>query len=56
MHDNHVARLPVVADVVVNLVALAVENVECRLVDVAVLLALPAGRIFLKMQVEVLRL
>jgi hypothetical protein len=36
--DRHVAGLPVVADAVMNLVALAVEDVEGGLVDVAVLL------------------
>src|SRR6185503_13721751 len=43
VHDGDVARLPVVADAVVDLVALAVEDVEGGLVYVAVLLALPAG-------------
>ena len=52
--DRHVARLPVVADVVVDLVALAVEDVEGGLVDVAVLLALAAGPVFLEVEVEVL--
>ena len=42
VHDGDVARLPVVAHAVVDLVALAVEDVEGRLVDVAVLLRLPA--------------
>ena len=50
VHDRDVARLPVVAHAVVDLVALAVEDVERRLVDVAVLLRLAAGRVLLEVQ------
>ena len=52
VHDGDVARLPVVADAVVDLVAVAVEDVEGRLVDVAVLLRLAARAVFLEMDVE----
>ena len=52
VHDRDVAGLPVVAHAVVDLVAGAVEDVERRLVDVAVLLRRAAGRIFLKMDVQ----
>src|ERR1700676_2796053 len=52
MHDRDVAGLPIVANAVVNLVARAVEDVERRLVDMAVLLGGAAGRIFLEMDVE----
>jgi hypothetical protein len=38
VHDGDVAGLPIVADVVVNLVAGSVENIEGGFVDVAVLL------------------
>ena len=52
VHDRDVAGLPVVADAVVDLVAGAVENVEDRLVHVAVLLGGAARRIFLEMDVQ----
>src|ERR1700730_304030 len=52
MHDRDIAGLPVVADAVVNLVARPVENVEGRLVDMAVLLGGAAWRIFLEMDVQ----
>src|SRR5258705_759730 len=53
--DGDVAGLPVVADAVVNLVALAVEDVERRFVDVAVLLRVPARRVLLEVDVKHLR-
>src|SRR3954466_8730084 len=52
MHDGNVARLPVVADAVMDLVAAAVENVERGFVDVAVLLGGAAGGIFLEVDVQ----
>ena len=55
VHDRDVAGLPVVADAVVDLVALAVEDVERRFVDVTVLLRLAARPVLLEMQVERLR-
>ena len=55
VHDRHVARLPVVADAVVDLVALAVQDVERRLVDVAVLLVRAARRVLLEVDVQRLR-
>src|SRR5665213_323217 len=50
--DRDVARLPVVPDAVVHLVALAVEDVERRLVHVAVLLRARARTVVLEMEVE----
>ena len=50
--DRDVASLPVVADLVVDLVALAVEDVEGGLVDVSVLLAPATWAVFLEMEVE----
>ena len=55
VHDRDVARLPVVAHAVVDLVADAVEDVEGGLVDVAVLLRAPAGRVLLEVHVQRLR-
>ncbi len=55
VHDGDVARLPVIANAVVNFVAFAVENVESCLVHMAVLLRRSAGRIFFQMHVEGLR-
>src|SRR5918997_10199 len=52
VHDGDVARLPVVADAVVDLVALAVEDVEGGLVDVPVLLRRAARTILLEMDME----
>ena len=52
MHDRHVARRPVVADAVVDLVAAAVEDVERRLVHVPVLLRAPARRVLLEVDVQ----
>ena len=52
VHDRDVARLPVVAHAVVDLVARAVEDVERRLVDVAVLLRFSARPVFLEVEVE----
>ncbi|OLS99727.1 hypothetical protein BJF90_38370 [Pseudonocardia sp. CNS-004] len=52
VHDRDVAGLPVVALAVVDLVAVAVEDVERGLVDVAVLLRLPAGAVLLQVEVE----
>jgi len=46
-HRN-VPCLPVVPDPVVDLVTLAVENVERRLVDVSVFLGLASGAVFLE--------
>src|SRR5260221_14476636 len=53
--DRDVARLPVVAHAVVDLVALAVEDVEGGFVHVAVLLRAPSGAVFLEVQMEGLR-
>src|SRR6267142_2630142 len=53
--DGDVAGFPVVADAVVNLVALAVEDVERRFVDVAVLLRVAARRVLLEVDVKHLR-
>src|SRR6185503_16014369 len=53
--DRDVARLPVVAHAVVDLVADAVEDVERRLVDVAVLLRAATGPVLLEVQMEHLR-
>src|SRR5215467_12269728 len=52
MHDRDVAGLPVVTRAVVDFVARAVENVEGRLVHVAVLLSLGARGIFLEVNVQ----
>src|SRR5580700_9824569 len=52
VHDGDVAGLPVVAHAIVDLVAGTVENVERRLVDMAVLLGSAARRIFLEMDVQ----
>src|SRR5580765_2822671 len=53
--DGDVARFPVVANAVMNLVAFAVEDVEGRLVDVAVLLRMTARRVLLEVDVKHLR-
>src|SRR5918992_372334 len=45
VHDRNIARLPVVAHAVVHLVPYAVQDVESRLVDVAVLLRAATGGI-----------
>src|SRR5678810_898271 len=55
MHDRDVAGLPVVAHAIVDLVADAVEDVERRLVDMAMLLRLAPGPVFLEVQVKRLR-
>src|SRR6266403_658568 len=55
VHDRHVARLPVVAHPVMYFVALAVEDVERRLVDVAVLLRSAARGVLLEVKMEHLR-
>ena len=55
VHDRDVAGFPVVALSVVDLVALAVEDVEERFVDVTVRLRLAAGRVFFEMDVQRLR-
>jgi hypothetical protein len=52
VHDGDVAGLPVVAHAVVDLITGTVENIECRLVDVAVFLGGAARRIFLEMDVQ----
>jgi hypothetical protein len=54
-HDRDVARGPVVADPVVDLVALAVEDVERGLVHVAVLLRAPARTVLFEVDVQRLR-
>src|SRR5882724_712397 len=55
VHDRHVPGRPVVAHAVVDLVALAVEDVERSLVHVAVLLRPASRAVFLQMHVERLR-
>ena len=50
--DRDVAGLPVVAHAVVDLVALAIEDVEGRLVHVAVLLRLATRGVLLQVDVE----
>ena len=52
VHDRDVAGFPLVPDAVVNLGALAVEDVEHRFVDVAVLLRLAARRVLFEMDVQ----
>src|SRR5262249_14842201 len=52
MHDRDIAGLPVVARAVVDFVARAIENVEGRLVHMAVLLSLCARGIFLEVNVQ----
>src|SRR5205823_9032785 len=53
--DRNVAGLPVVAHAVVHLVAGAVEDVERRLVDVAMLAVDTARRVFLEVDMQRLR-
>ncbi len=52
VHDRDVAGFPLVADPVVHLGTLAVEDIEDRLVDVAVLLRLAAGPVLLEVDVQ----
>src|SRR5437763_16827204 len=53
--DRDVSRGPVVAHAVMDLVTLAVENVERRLVNVAVLLRAASGAVLLQVHVQRLR-
>src|SRR6266581_7300187 len=55
VHDRHVSSLPVVADAVVDLIAPPVQYVERGFIDVAVLLRLAAGTVFLEMDMQRLR-
>ena len=52
VYDRHIARLPVIAHAVVNLVTGAIENIECRFIHMAVLLGFSAGAVFLQMQMQ----
>src|SRR6266568_6422100 len=55
VHDRHVSSLPVVADAVVDLIAPPVQYVERGFIDVAVLLGLAAGTVFLEVDMQRLR-
>src|SRR5262245_33579643 len=54
VHDRDVPGLPIVAEIVMNLVTGAVEDVEGGLVDMAMLLAPATRTVFLDMQMKVL--
>ena len=50
--DRDITCAPVVTDIVVDLVPLAVQNVEGSLIHVPVFLRFPAGTILFEVQVE----
>ncbi len=52
VHNRDIPGLPVIPDIVVNLVSLAVEDVERSFVHMAVLLASAAWPVFFQMQVK----
>ena len=52
VHNGDVSSLPVVPDVVVNLVALTIEDIKCGFIDVTMLLRLSARAILLEVEVK----